>query len=72
MYYRITAMGALTYQKTIGKHNQNYCASIAVTKNHADVVGAINVLERGCRLLAFAEMLQSGRSKKQDPTQATR
>ena len=33
-------------------------------KNHADVVGAINVLERGYRLLACGEMVQSGRSKK--------
>jgi putative transposase len=40
-------------------------------KNHADVAGAINVLERGCRLLACAEMLQPGRSKMQQPTEAT-
>ena len=63
-------MGELTYQKTIGKHKQNSCASIVVTKNHADVVGAINVLERGCRLLDRAEMVQSGRSKMQQPTEA--
>ena len=41
-------------------------------ENHADVVGAINVLERGYRLLACGEMAQSGRSKKQEPTEATR
>ncbi len=41
-------------------------------ENHADVVGAINVLERGYRLLACGEMVQSGRSKKQEPTEATR
>ncbi|MDP3840998.1 MAG: transposase [Oxalobacteraceae bacterium] len=40
-------------------------------ENHADVVGAINVLERGCRLLACGELVQSGRSKKQEPTEAT-
>ncbi|WPX44572.1 transposase [Undibacterium sp. CCC3.4] len=41
-------------------------------ENHADIVGAINVLERGYRLLACGEMVQSGRSKKQEPTEATR
>ncbi|HCN91203.1 MAG TPA: transposase [Oxalobacteraceae bacterium] len=40
-------------------------------ENHADVVGAINVLERGYRLLACGETAQSGRSKKQEPTEAT-
>jgi putative transposase len=40
-------------------------------ENHADVVGAINVLERGYRLLACGERVQSGRSKKQEPTEAT-
>ena len=39
--------------------------------NHADVVGAINVLERGYRLLACGESAQSGRSMKQEPTEAT-
>ena len=39
--------------------------------NHADVVGAINVLERGYRLLACGESVQSGRSVKQEPTEAT-
>jgi putative transposase len=40
-------------------------------ENHADVVGAINVLERGYRLLACGELAQSGRSMKQEPTEAT-
>jgi putative transposase len=40
-------------------------------ENHADVVGAINVLARGYRVLACEEMVQSGRSKKQEPTEAT-
>jgi len=39
--------------------------------NHADVVGAINVLERGHRLLACGEPALSGRSMKQEPTEAT-
>ena len=43
-----------------------------VYENHADVVGAINVLERGYRLLACGESAQSGRSMKQEPTEATR
>ena len=41
-------------------------------ENHADVVGAINVLARGHRVLACGESAQSGRSKKQEPTEATR
>ena len=40
-------------------------------ENHADVVGAINVLERGYRLLACGESAQSGRSAKQEPTEVT-
>jgi putative transposase len=40
-------------------------------ENHADVVGAINILERGYRLLACGELAQSGRSMKQEPTEAT-
>lgn len=39
-------------------------------QNHADVVGAINVLERGHRLLACGEMVRLGRSKKQEPVEA--
>lgn len=33
-------------------------------ENHADVVGAINILERGYRLLARGELAQQGRSMK--------
>lgn len=39
-------------------------------KNHADVVGAINVLERGYRLLARGEMASLSRSKKREPAEA--
>lgn len=45
------------------------CVNCGYT-NHADTVGAINVLERGHRLLACGEMAQSGRSKKQEPLEA--
>ena len=38
---------------------------------HADVLGAINVLARGHRVLACAETAQSGRSMQQVPTEAT-
>jgi len=41
-------------------------------ENHADVVGAINVLERGQRLFACGGMAHSGRPAKQEPTEATR
>jgi len=40
-------------------------------RNHADVVGATNILERGLRLLACGELAQSGRSVKQEPAEAT-
>ena len=40
-------------------------------KDNADLVGAINILERGHRLLACGEWAQSGRSVKQEPTEAT-
>ena len=40
-------------------------------ENNADVVGAINVLEQGYRLLACGELAQSGRSMKQEPTEVT-
>ena len=38
-------------------------------QNHADVVGAINVLEWGHRLLACGESAQLGRSVKQEPAE---
>ena len=40
-------------------------------ENHADVVGAINILERGYRLLACGESAQQGRSTKQEPAEAS-
>lgn len=39
-------------------------------QNHADRVGAINVLERGHRLLARGEMAPLSRSKNQEPVEA--
>ena len=40
-------------------------------ENNADVVGAINILERGHRLLACGESVQSGLSAKQEPIEVT-
>jgi putative transposase len=40
-------------------------------KNHADVVGAINILERGHRLLACGEPVKLNRSMKQEPTEVS-
>jgi putative transposase len=40
-------------------------------ENNADVVGAINILERGHRLLACGELVQSGLSVKQEPIEVT-
>jgi putative transposase len=39
--------------------------------NHADVVGAMNVIERGQRLFACGGMAHEGRPAKQEPTEAT-
>jgi putative transposase len=38
-------------------------------ENHADVVGAINILARGHRVLACGEPVQSGSSEKQEPAE---
>jgi putative transposase len=40
-------------------------------EEHADLVGAINVLRAGHARLACGEMAQSGRSAKQEPTEVT-
>ena len=57
----------------ISKDNRRSQAQFACVacgyKNHADVVGAINVLERGHRLLACGESAQLGRSVKQEPAE---
>ena len=57
----------------VSKENRRSQAQFACVacgyKNHADVVGAINVLERGHRLLACGESAQSGRSVKQEPAE---
>lgn len=39
--------------------------------NHADVVGAINILARGHRVFACGELARSGHSVKQEPTEVT-
>lgn len=40
-------------------------------KENADRVGALNILERGYRLLACGEMVHLGRSMKQEPTEVS-
>lgn len=50
------------------KTQANFACVACSYANHADVVGAINILERGHRLLACGESMQSGRSMKQEPT----
>ncbi|MDF3885415.1 RNA-guided endonuclease InsQ/TnpB family protein, partial [Cupriavidus basilensis] len=45
------------------------CEACSFEEN-ADVVGAINVLARGHRVAACGEPVQSGRSVKQEPTEA--
>lgn len=46
------------------------CVECGFAEN-ADVVGAINILARGHRVAACGETAQSGRSVKQEPTEAT-
>ena len=46
------------------------CVACGLEEN-ADVVGAINILARGHRVAASGETVQSGRSMKQEPTEAT-
>lgn len=40
-------------------------------ENNADIVGAINILERGHRLLACGESIQLNRSMKQEPSEVS-
>ena len=40
-------------------------------ENNTDVVGAMNLLERGHRLLACGEWAQAGLSAKQEPIEVT-
>ena len=59
----------------IAKENRQTQAAFSCVEcgyeNNADVVGAINILARGYRVLACGETVQSGRSVKQEPTEAT-
>jgi len=60
----------------VSAENRQTLASFACVhcgyENHADLVGAINVLERGHRLFACGGRVWSGRPMKQEPTEATR
>lgn len=59
----------------VSKENRQTQAKFACVacryENNADVVGAMNVLERGQRLLACGELVQSDRSMKQEPAEAS-
>ena len=58
----------------VSKDNRQTQADFACVEcgyeENADVVGAINILARGHRVLACGEPVQSGRSMKQEPTEA--
>ena len=61
--------------KHISEHNrktqsQFECVSCSY-QNNADIVGAMNILERGHRLLACGERVHLGHSKKQEPTEVS-
>ncbi len=51
-------------------HAQFRCVACGYA-NHADVVGAMNILARGHRVAACGEVVHSGPSAKQEPTEAT-
>ena len=59
----------------VSKDNRQTQAKFACVacgyEENADVVGAINILARGHRVLACGERVQSGRSMKQEPTEVT-
>ncbi|MCB1776869.1 MAG: transposase [Candidatus Competibacteraceae bacterium] len=59
----------------VSKDNRQTQAKFECVKcgyeNNADLVGASNILARGHRVLACGEPVQSGRSVKQEPTEAT-
>ena len=59
----------------VSKDNRRTQAQFACVgcgfEENADLVGAINILARGHRVLACGETVQSGRSMKQEPTEAT-
>jgi putative transposase len=59
----------------VSKYNRNtqsqFLCVECVYENNADVVGAMNILARGHRVLACGESVQKGRSVKQEPTEAT-
>lgn len=59
----------------VSKDNRRTQAQFACVgcgfEENADVVGAINILARGHRVAACGESVQSGRSVKQEPTEAT-
>ena len=59
----------------VAKENRQTQARFACVacgyENHADVVGAINILAAGYAVLACGGMVQSGRPVKQEPAEAT-
>jgi putative transposase len=61
--------------KHVSEHNRKTQSQFECVncryKNNADVVGAMNILERGHRLLACGEMAFLSRSKKQEPTEVS-
>ena len=58
-------------QKTHRKTQAQFNCVVCNYKNHADIIGAMNVLERGYRLLARGEMVHLGRSMKQEPAEVS-
>src|SRR5450631_2861052 len=62
----ITCPCCMHVSKDNRKTQSQFACVVCVYKNHADVVGAINILERGHRLLACGEPMRLGRSEKQE------
>lgn len=62
---------ALARQQEIYTESKQFTNSFGMNHWLLAAVGAINILERGRRSLACGEKTQSGRSRKQEPTQAS-
>ena len=58
-------------RQRIVRRKRKFGVSIAATKINADLVGAINILERGHRLLACGESARLGHSVKQEPAEVS-
>ena len=65
---RLPKLGWIRYRNS--RDILGMARNVSGHEDNADVVGAINILARGHRVAACGEPVQSGRSMKQEPTEA--